>query len=393
MTYDFTTLRPRIAVGSGKWDAMAKRRPGLPPEVIPLSVADMEFPTAPEIVEHLVQYAEGTILGYTQPTDDYYAALAGWMARRHHWKIQREWVVPSPGVVPALYHMIQAYTQPGDKVIVFPPVYYPFYSAIRENGRQVLECPLLEKDGRYEMDFDRFVRAAEEGKVLLFSSPHNPVGRVWSREELERLSAICLEKGVLVLSDEIHFDLILGERPHTVYATLSEAAAQHCVVCTAPSKTFNLAGLQTSNIIIPNEKLREKLLAVRKRLGLHGCNILGYQACEAAYRCCEDWLEQLLTVLRENRELVRTFAKAWLPGIEPVELEGTYLQWLDCRGLGMDAKALEKFMQEEALWFTDEGYIFGTGGEGFERINLACPTWVLRKALERLRDALERRRK
>ena len=393
MTYDFTTLRPRIAVGSGKWDAMAKRRPGLPPEVIPLSVADMEFPTAPEIVEHLVQYAEGTILGYTQPTDDYYAALAGWMARRHHWKIQREWVVPSPGVVPALYHMIQAYTQPGDKVIVFPPVYYPFYSAIRENGRQVLECPLLEKDGRYEMDFDRFVRAAEEGKALLFSSPHNPVGRVWSREELERLSAICLEKGVLVLSDEIHFDLILGERPHTVYATLSEAAAQNCVVCTAPSKTFNLAGLQTSNIIIPNEKLREKLLAVRKRLGLHGCNILGYQACEAAYRCCEDWLEQLLTVLRENRELVRTFAKAWLPGIEPVELEGTYLQWLDCRGLGMDAKALEKFMQEEALWFTDEGYIFGTGGEGFERINLACPTWVLRKALERLRDALERRRK
>ena len=268
-----------------------------------------------------------------------------------------------------------------------------FYSAIRENGRQVLECPLLEKDGRYEIDFDRFSQAAEEGKVLLFSSPHNPVGRVWSREELEKLSAICLEKGVLVLSDEIHFDLILGERSHTVFATLSEEAAQNCVVCTAPSKTFNLAGLQTSNIIIPNAKLREKLLDVRKRLGLHGCNILGYQACEAAYRYCEDWLEQLLVVLRENRELVRTFTRAWLPGIKPVELEGTYLQWLDCRALGMDAKALEKFMQEKALWFTDEGYIFGTGGEGFERINLACPTWVLRKALERLRDALERRGK
>lgn len=392
MNYDFTTLRPRIAVGSSKWGAMQKLRQGLPPEVIPLSVADMEFVNPPEIAEHLSHYLETMILGYTQPTDSYYAALSDWMARRHNWKIDREWVVPSPGVVPALCHMVQAYTEPGDKVIVFPPVYYPFYSAIRENGRQVLECPLLEKDGRYEMDFDRFAQVAEEGKVLLFSSPHNPVGRVWSREELEKLSAICLEKGVLVLSDEIHFDLILGERHHTVFATLSEAAAQNCVICTAPSKTFNLAGLQTANIIIPNKKLREKLLAVRNRLGIHGCNMLGYQACETAYRECEDWLEQLLAVLRENRTLVETYARAFLPGVKPVELEGTYLQWLDCRALGMDAKALEKFMQEEALWFTDEGYIFGTGGEGFERINLACPTWVLRKALDRLRDALQRRK-
>ena len=392
MNYDFTTLRPRIAVGSSKWGAMQKLRQGLPPEVIPLSVADMEFVNPPEIAEHLSHYLETMILGYTQPTDSYYAALSDWMARRHNWKIDREWVVPSPGVVPALCHMFQAYTEPGDKVIVFPPVYYPFYSAIRENGRQVLECPLLEKDGHYEMDFDRFAQVAEEGKVLLFSSPHNPVGRVWSREELEKLSAICLEKGVLVLSDEIHFDLILGERPHTVFATLSEAAAQNCVICTAPSKTFNLAGLQTANIIIPNKKLREKLLAVRNRLGIHGCNMLGYQACETAYRECEDWLEQLLAVLRENRALVETYARAFLPGVKPVELEGTYLQWLDCRALGMDAKALEKFMQEEALWFTDEGYIFGTGGEGFERINLACPTWVLRKALDRLRDALQRRK-
>lgn len=392
MNYDFTTLRPRIAVGSSKWGAMQKLRQGLPPEVIPLSVADMEFVNPPEIAEHLSHYLETMILGYTQPTDSYYAALSDWMARRHNWKIDREWVVPSPGVVPALCHMVQAYTEPGDKVIVFPPVYYPFYSAIRENGRQVLECPLLEKDGHYEMDFDRFAQVAEEGKVLLFSSPHNPVGRVWSREELEKLSAICLEKGVLVLSDEIHFDLILGERHHTVFATLSEAAAQNCVICTAPSKTFNLAGLQTANIIIPNKKLREKLLAVRNRLGIHGCNMLGYQACETAYRECEDWLEQLLAVLRENRALVETYARAFLPGVKPVELEGTYLQWLDCRALGMDAKALEKFMQEEALWFTDEGYIFGTGGEGFERINLACPTWVLRKALDRLRDALQRRK-
>lgn len=392
MNYDFTTLRPRIAVGSSKWGAMQKLRQGLPPEVIPLSVADMEFVNPPEIAEHLSHYLETMILGYTQPTDSYYAALSDWMARRHNWKIDREWVVPSPGVVPALCHMVQAYTEPGDKVIVFPPVYYPFYSAIRENGRQVLECPLLEKDGHYEMDFDRFAQVAEEGKVLLFSSPHNPVGRVWSREELEKLSAICLEKGVLVLSDEIHFDLILGERHHTVFATLSEAAAQNCVICTAPSKTFNLAGLQTANIIIPNKKLREKLLAVRNRLGIHGCNMLGYQACETAYRECEDWLEQLLAVLRENRTLVETYARAFLPGVKPVELEGTYLQWLDCRALGMDTKALEKFMQEEALWFTDEGYIFGTGGEGFERINLACPTWVLRKALDRLRDALQRRK-
>ena len=184
MTYDFTTLRPRIAVGSSKWAAMQRLHPDLPPEVIPLSVADMEFVNPPEIAEELSHYLEETILGYTQPTDSYYEALESWMARRHGWQIQREWVVPSPGVVPALCHMIEAYTQPGDKVIVFPPVYYPFYSAIRGNGRQVLECPLLERDGRYEMDLDRFAQAAEEAKVLLFSSPHNPVGRVWSREEL-----------------------------------------------------------------------------------------------------------------------------------------------------------------------------------------------------------------
>lgn len=391
MTYDFTTLHPRANSGSSKWAAMQAIRPDLPADVIPLSVADMELLNPPEIAEQLGRYAAGTILGYTRPGDSYYEAVERWMARRHGWQIQRDWIVTSPGVVPALFHMVLAFTQPGDQVILFPPVYYPFYNAVRESGREIVECPLLEKDGRYEIDYDRFSQLAETGKLLIFSSPHNPVGRVWSREELEKLSAICLEKEVLVMSDEIHFDLILGERPHTVYATVSKEAAEHCAVCTAPSKTFNLAGLQTSNIIIPNKELREKYQKVQSQLGLHGCNMLGYQACETAYRQCEGWLEELLTVLRENRELVRTFAAAWLPGVKPVELEGTYLQWLDCRDLGMEPKELERFMQQEALWFTDEGYIFGTGGAGYERINLACPTWVLRKALERLRDALQRR--
>lgn len=391
MTYDFTTLHPRVASGSSKWAAMQAIRPDLPADVIPLSVADMELLNPPEIAEQLGRYVAGTILGYTRPGDSYYGAVESWMARRHGWQIQRDWIVTSPGVVPALFHMVLAFTQPGDQVILFPPVYYPFYNAVRESGREIVECPLLEKDGRYEIDYDRFSQLAETGKLLIFSSPHNPVGRVWSREELEKLSAICQEKEVLVLSDEIHFDLILGERPHTVYATVSKEAAEHCAVCTAPSKTFNLAGLQTSNIIIPNKELREKYQKVQSQLGLHGCNVLGYQACETAYRQCEGWLEELLTVLRENRELVRTFAAAWLPGVKPVELEGTYLQWLDCRELGMEPKELERFMQQEALWFTDEGYIFGTGGAGYERINLACPTWVLRKALERLREALQRR--
>ena len=381
----------RRGTGTLKWDSLQEIFGDA--DLLPLWVADMEIQSPKAVRDALIKRVNHGVFGYGRVEDSYYDAFFAWQKEHHGMDLAKENVRFATGVVGSLYAAVRSYTKEGDSVIICSPVYYPFYSAIRENGRQVLECPLLEKDGRYEIDFDRFSQAAEEGKVLLFSSPHNPVGRVWSREELEKLSAICLEKGVLVLSDEIHFDLILGERPHTVFATLSEEAAQNCVVCTAPSKTFNLAGLQTSNIIIPNAKLREKLLDVRKRLGLHGCNILGYQACEAAYRYCEDWLEQLLVVLRENRELVRTFTRAWLPGIKPVELEGTYLQWLDCRALGMDAKALEKFMQEEALWFTDEGYIFGTGGEGFERINLACPTWVLRKALERLRDALERRGK
>ena len=376
MQYDFDTELQRRGTNSVKWDLAG-------PEELPMWVADMDFPAAPEIAEAIRRRAEHPVWGYTTLPDAWYEAVLGWWKTRHGFEMEREWLLFANGAVPAISSVVRRLTQPGEGVLIQSPVYNHFFISIEDNGRRAVESLLQYENGTYRVDFaDLEAKLADpQTTLMILCNPHNPTGMIWDRETLARVGALCEKHQVLVLSDEIHFDLILGERPHTVFATLSEEAAQNCVVCTAPSKTFNLAGLQTSNIIIPNAKLREKLLDVRKRLGLHGCNILGYQACEAAYRYCEDWLEQLLVVLRENRELVRTFTRAWLPGIKPVELEGTYLQWLDCRALGMDAKALEKFMQEKSLWFTDEGYIFGTGGEGFERINLACPTWVLRKAL------------
>ena len=393
MKYDFTTLQPRAGVGSIKWNMMHAIRKDLPEDVIPLSVADMEFLNAPQIAREVGKYLQEMILGYTDITDGYYDAVLGWMERRHGWKPEREWLMTWAGVVPALYQAVQAYTDEGDGVIIFPPAYPPFFGAIRQGGRQVVECPLLYENNRYDIDFALFEKLAAEksSKLLILASPHNPVGRVWRREELARVAEICERNGVVVVSDEIHSDLIVGDVKHTVFADVSEAAKNNCVVCTAPSKTFNLAGMQTSNLFIPNPALRQKLAERKAKLGIGGCNIAGYKACQVAYDQCEDWLDELLEVLRENKKLMESFLAERIPEIKLIPLEGTYLQWMDCRGLGMDTEELEKFMQS-ALWFTDEGYIFETGGHGFERINIACPTWVLQRLLERLAKAWDERK-
>lgn len=393
MKYDFETLVARKNVGSSKWNLMQKTNVNIGEDIIPFSVADMEFKNPPEIIKGLKEYIDSSIFGYTEATEEYYKAVCNWMERRHKWNIKKEWITEFPGVVPALYMIIRALTKEDDNVLLMTPVYYPFYKAITANKRKVINTELLLCNDHYEIDFEDFEEKAklESTKILILCNPHNPVGRVWSEEELKKIGRICIDNNVLIVSDEIHFDLIMPGYKHTVFANISEEFAENSIICTAPSKTFNLAGLQASNIIVPNKKIRDKIIIERRgSIGNLGLNIFGYKACEIAYNECEEWLNELLKVLNKNKELVEDFIKTNLPEIKVINLEGTYLQWLDFRELEKDHKALEKFMVTEAMLFLDEGYIFGDEGRGFERINLACPTKILQEALNRLLESIKR---
>lgn len=390
MAYDFTTYIDRRGAGSEKWDAMYALDPAVPDGVVPLSVADMELRNPPEIVDGLKAYLDDAVLGYSVATPAYREAVRGWMRRRHNWEIEPEWIVESNGVVPALYAAATAFTEPGDGVIILTPVYYPFFAAVERTGRRLLASDLVERDGRYVMDLEDIARKAADPrtKMLMFCSPHNPVGRVWTRDELAAVGKICLEHDLVVVSDEIHFDLVLPGFKHTVFPLISDELAERSVVCTAPSKTFNIAGMQTSNIIVKNGNLRKRLADALSLMCVTALNTLGYKACEIAYNQCEPWLEEFLKLLVANRDFAAGYIAKNIPAIRVFPLEGTYLQWWDCRALGMDHKRLEEFMIKEARLFLDEGYIFGRAGRGFERINLACPMFVLEEALERLSRAV-----
>ncbi|MDR0386678.1 MAG: pyridoxal phosphate-dependent aminotransferase [Treponema sp.] len=393
MKYDFTSRVNRTGTGSAKWEAMYGKRADVSPGVVPLSVADMEFPVQPEISLGIRDFLDRSVLGYAAPTPAYLHAVTGWMKRRRGWEVRDEWIIHTPGVVSALYAGVSAFTESGDGVIIMPPVYYPFSMAIAENNREAVRVPLIQDGMSYTIDYTALEEAARNprNRLLIFCSPHNPVGRVWTREELLRVAEICLRNNVLVISDEIHFDLLLPGVTHTVYAALSEEAAQNCVVCTAPSKTFNLAGMQISNIIVPNKEIREKLKAQVFKSAFHNPGVLGLKTCEIAYTQCEGWLDELLGVIAANYRLLADFMAKNLPMITVFPLEGTYLAWMDFRALGLDYKALEEFMIRDAEMFLDEGVMFGTEGRGFERINIACPAAVLEEALERLLKALKRR--
>lgn len=388
MKYNFETSMRRIGVGSFKWDSMLQDNPEIGEDVVPLSVADMELFNPPEIIEGLKDYLDHIILGYTGATDAYYDAVTNWMERRHGFRPEKEWFVETAGVVPALNMLVKAYTKPGDAVMITTPVYYPFRGSVESNNRELVENPLILVDDHYEIDFEDFEEKAKRPEVVLYilCSPHNPIGRIWTKEELERISQICLENNVFIISDEIHFDLIMPGYKHVSMATLEEKYLNNCAVCTAPSKTFNLAGFQTSNLFISNKERRDMVESAR---GYHSLNILGYKACELAYDRCEEWLEQLLVHLDGNRKLVEDFMAEHLPEVKVHRLEGTYLQWLDFRAWGMSKEELEAFMTKKAQWYTDEGYIFGEGGAGFERINLACTRTALEAALKRLLAAVE----
>lgn len=392
MNYDFETLVKRKNVGSFKWDDMIRKNPDVGEDVVPLSVADMELKNAPEIIDGLKAYLDEVILGYTGATDAYYDSVIGWMEKRHGFSPKREWIVETAGVVPGLGQMVAAFTEPEDAVMIMTPVYYPFRMAVEKNNRRLVTTELINTGSAYEINFEDFETKAkqEEVKLLILCSPHNPIGRIWTKEELIRMADICLDNGVFIISDEIHFDLILPGYRHVSMGTFEEKYLNNCAICTAPSKTFNLAGFQTSNHFIAKEEMREKISAAR---GYHSLNLMGYKACELAYTKGEKWLDELLLVLDRNKKYIEAFISANIPEVRVYDLQGTYLQWLDFNALGMECQELEKFMQQEAQLFMDEGYIFGEGGKGFERINIACPAWVIRDAMERLLKAVNEYKK
>ncbi|MDA8424814.1 MAG: pyridoxal phosphate-dependent aminotransferase [Treponema sp.] len=387
MAYDFETLVNRSGMGSSKWEQMKAAKSDVSEGIVPFSVADMELRNPPEIIEGLKDYLDAAILGYTIPTPGYLDAVRLWMRRRHDWEIESEWILGAEGVVGAFFTAIRAFSAPGDGVILQTPAYYPFYRAIEKNGRRLVRNPLLDTGGGYRIDYEDLERKARDPRttVLLFCSPHNPTGRVWTTEELRKVGEICLRNGVLIVSDEIHFDLVMPGHRHTVFATVSEELARSMIVCTAPSKTFNLAGMHASNIVIPDEGLRERYRREVEASGFFSLSILGYKACELAYTRCEAWLDELITHVHGNHLALKRFVEAEIPAIKVYDLEGTYLQWMDFRGLGLDKDSLERLLHEKAELFFDEGYVFGEEGAGFERMNLACPRSTLMAALGRLR--------
>ena len=386
MKYDFETLVNRRNTGSHKWEGMYEQIPDAGDDIVPLSVADMELKNPPAIIEGLKKYLDNIILGYTGETENYYKSVTSWMERRHGFSPKKEWFVMTAGVVPAIKEMVGAFTKDGDSVLMLTPVYYPFYSSVEANGRTVFGSELILEGTEYRIDFDDFAEKAArpETTLCILSSPHNPIGRIWTKEELLKLCEICLENNVFIISDEIHFDLIMPGFEHVSMGTFEEKYLNNCAICTAPSKTFNLAGLQTSNIFIPNEEYRNKMTAAR---GYFSLNIFGYKACELAYDECEEWLDELLLFLDENRKFVEEFVAEKMPEVKVHRLQGTYLMWLDFRAWGMNEKELEDFMVHKAEAIFDEGYVFGEGGIGFERINIACPKRVLEATLERIYKA------
>lgn len=388
MKYDFTTIIDRSNTGAFKYDFMPEPLKGS--GIVPMTVADMEFSAPPEVNEAVIRAARHGCYGYTGPQGEYLEAVRHWQKTRHNWDVEDDWYVVTNGIVQALGIAVRAFTEPGDGVLIMTPVYHPFYGAIKDNGRELFASPLIDNAGRYEIDFDDLERKAAEPsvKLMLLCSPHNPIGRVWTKAELERIARICSDNGVIVVSDEIHNDLIVGDTEHTVFARV-EGAKDNCVVCTAISKTFNLAGLSCSNIFVPNEELRKKFSV---QAHTDGCGCVPYiarWATIAAYNEGSAWLDELLDVIRGNFDMLYRFAAELLPELRVTRAEGTYLAWIDMRALGMGHEELNRFMAQKAMIADNDGFMFGEAGDGFRRWNLALPKTQLVSALLRLEKAIK----
>ncbi len=387
-SYNFDEVIDRHGTGSVKWDTL-KDRYGTD-DLLPLWIADMDFRSPQPIIDALVSKVKQGVYGYSYLTQSYYDSVIGWYDRRYSWKIKSEWIVFTPGVIPAVSFAVQGFTNPGDKVIVQTPVYYPFFKAIESNGRHVLYNPLRLKNDHYEMDFTDLKEKVLDprAKMIILCSPHNPVGRVWTRDELQQLGDICVDNGIMIVADEIHSDLMYPGVKFTNFASISQKFEQNSITCTSATKTFNLAGLQGSNIIIPNKRIRQTFENTVASAGTHNPNSFVSDAFQAGYDRCDDWLDQLMLYISGNLHFLKEFLKENMPEVKVIEPEGTYLCWLDFREIESDPATLEKLMIKDAKIALDEGYIFGPEGEGFERINLACPRSILERALTQIANAL-----
>ena len=374
-----------------KYDFAVQR--GRSADILPLWVADMDFKTSSYIQDALLRQAEHGVYGYTEADETYFDAVRSWMERRHGWKIEPEWLLKTPGVVFALAMAVKAYTAPGDAVLIQSPVYYPFSEVIADNGRRVVSSTLvLGDDNCYHMDVADFEERlkAENVKLFFLCNPHNPVGRVWTKEELTAIGDLCVQYGVTVVSDEIHGDFIFkGE--HQVFTAIKKEYEDITITCTAPSKTFNLASMMMSNIFIANPELRAKFRKQLDAAGTSQLGVMGLVACETAYNKGEEWYEAMLSYVKANAEFTRQYVEEQLPGVKMIDLEGTYLVWLDFRKTGLSVDELEDLMINKAKLWLDSGKIFGDCGRGFQRINIACPRATLTEALERIRDAMKSR--
>jgi cysteine-S-conjugate beta-lyase len=387
MKYNFDQIIHRTNTASEKWDQSELLFGDK--DVLPMWVADMDFMAPPEVVAALQKRAEHGIYAYTIKPLSYYEAIIEWIKRRHGWNIQKEWMITSPGVVTSLSILVSTLTEPGDNVLIQSPVYPPFYDVVKRNNRNLVIHELQLNDGYYTMDMDALEKQIEAGvKLLLLCSPHNPVGRVWKLDELKRLGEICVKHQVLIVSDEIHCDLVYRGNQHIPMASISETLLQQTITCMAPSKTFNLAGLQSSMVIIPNDRLRRRYHDMLTTLSLGMESYFGVTAVETAYRYGEPWLEDMIDYLQGNLNFVIDYFRERLPQIQVIKPEGTYLVWLDCRGLGLNSRDLHKFMSKEAKVGLNQGGAFGTNGEGFLRLNIACPRSLLLEGVKRLDRAI-----
>lgn len=387
LSSDFDQDIPRTGTSSVKHDGSAAYFGS--PDVLPLWVADMDFAAPEAVTRALAGRAAHPVYGYSFYPDSLYDALIAWLEKRHGWEVQRDWIVMAPGVVPSLFATVMAFAQPGEGVIVQPPVYFPFFSAVTTNQRRLIQNPLRLEQGRYRIDFDHLEQCAEDGaRLLLLCSPHNPVGRVWSKAELAEVLRIARRYDVAILSDEIHADLVYPGSQHTALATLANDA-DRLVTAVAPSKTFNIPGLGLSSLIVPDPAQRDALKKVFDSLHLGNFNPFSIAAFEAAYRGGEAWLDSLLIYLRDNRDFVGDYLAAHLPAIRVIPPEGTYLLWLDCRELKMSDAQLREFFVQQAGVGMNPGTVFGQGGSGFMRLNIASPRHVIAAALERIAHAFK----
>ena len=387
MAYNFDEPINRQNTNSLKWDA--RKTYFGSEDVLPMWVADMDFKTPDFIKQAIIEHAQQDILGYSLKPESFYDAIVNWQERRHGWTIKKEWIATSPGVVAAVSLSVLCMTAPGDKVIIQPPVYHPFYFVVKDNGRQLLTNALKSDGERFYFDFEDFENKAKEGaKMLILSSPHNPGGMVWTKEELTKLADICEKYDMLILSDEIHCDLVFKSFKHTPLASLNDRIAARTITAIAPSKTFNIAGLSTSVVVIPNPELMAKYKKILETIHVSPHNILGITALEAAFNHGDQWVDELMDYLQDNVMYAKAFLEHYIPEIKLMMPEATYLLWLNCEGLGLSDQELKRFMIDRAKLGLNQGSMFGQEGANHVRMNVACPQILLEQGLEQLLEAV-----